>query len=149
MKHWRLFKTSILALTLPLGCLVAVSVWAQSNEASSFEPEERSTLETIPFKSMDSEDMAKTVIEGGLEPTASGRQPRRPQGPGEEILPYADPLLLTPEDQQTDLGRHEIPVEIRYQDPKVIPGQVHNDRYQITPPSNRTYNSYNYNTTPR
>ena len=62
---------------------------------------------------------------------------------------YLDPLALQPRDPRTDLGRSEIPVEIRFSNPKVIPGQSHGNNYVIRPPENRTYDTLNTNLTGR
>ncbi|MCL7942966.1 hypothetical protein [Marinobacter sp. ATCH36] len=124
--------------------VVALSplVWAQTSEdtvaGGAFNYEERSTLETIPFNSMEEESLANTVIEGGLEAPAAG-------------VPdfYLDPLALQPRDPRTDLGRNEIPVEFRFSNPKSIPGQTHGDNYIIRPPTNRSYGAFNTTTTER
>ncbi|MFN2360029.1 MAG: hypothetical protein ABR522_02965 [Marinobacter sp.] len=136
--------------------VVALSplVWAQTGdndadvgtvEGGAFSYEERSTLDTIPFSSMEEESLANTVIEGGLEAPAAGV----PVQPRTDEDFYLDPLALQPRDSRTDLGRSEIPVEFRFSNPKSIPGQVHGNNYIIRPPANRNYGAFNTNTTER
>ncbi len=124
-------------------------VWAQTGEdaveGGAFSYEERSTLETIPFRSMEEESLANTVIEGGLEAPAAGV----PVQPRTDEDFYLDPLALQPRDPRTDLGRNEIPVEFRFSNPKSIPGQTHGDNYIIRPPTNRNYGAFNTTTTER
>ena len=131
--------------------VVALSplVEAQSNkvEGGAFSYEERSTIDSIPFPSLEEESLANTVIEGGLEAPAAG-VPVRP-GTNEDF--YLDPLALQPRDRRTDLGRTEIPVEFNFSNPRQIPGQTWGNQYQIVPQprSNRTYESFSSTTTPR
>lgn len=124
--------------------------WAQDGDSdvggdSAFDYRERSTVDTIPFRSMEEESLANTVIEGGLEAPAAGV----PVQPRTDDDFYLDPLALQPRDSRTDLGRSEIPVEFRFSNPKVIPGQSHGNNYVIRPPENRTYDTFNLNTTER
>ncbi len=56
---------------------------------------------------------------------------------------YLDPLALQPRDSRTDLGRSEIPVDIRFRNPPSIPGQTHSNNYLIRPPENRSYDTLN------
>nr|WP_323750618.1 hypothetical protein [Marinobacter sp.] len=111
------------------------------NDAPVFEYEERSTLDTIPFSSMDEDVLANTVIKGGLAAPAAGV----PVQSGKDANFYLDPLALQPRDERTDLGRSEIPVDIRFANPKVVPGQTHSNNYLIRPPENRTYDALNVN----
>ena len=53
-------------MVLAITVLVPAVVQAQSAE-SAFEPEQRSTIDTIPFRAIEEEALANTVIEGGLE----------------------------------------------------------------------------------
>ncbi|WP_416361305.1 hypothetical protein [Marinobacter sp.] len=115
------------------------------NDAPVFEYEERTTIDTIPFRSMDEEVLANTVIEGGLAAPAAGV----PVQSGKDADFYLDPLALQPRDERTDLGRSEIPVDIRFANPKVVPGQTHSNNYVIRPPQNRTYDALNVNMTER
>lgn len=128
--------------------------WAQTEDSSdgsdaaeggAFSYEERSTIDTIPFNSMEEESLANTVIEGGLEAPAAGV----PVQPRTDEDFYLDPLALQPRDPRTDLGRSEIPVEFRFSNPKSIPGQVHGNNYIIRPPTNRNYEAFNTTTTER
>lgn len=133
-------------MVMPLA-LMATSAYGQSDGATSpvFQFEQRSTLDTIPFSSMPEETLANTVIEGGLEAPAAGV-------PVQSVRDddfYLDPLALQPRDSRTDLGRSEIPVDIRFSTPKVIPGQIHSDNYSIRPPENRRYDALNVNMTGR
>ncbi len=127
--------------------LMALPAYAQSEDDAAFEYEERSTIDTIPFRSVAEEELANTVIEGGLAAPAAGGVPVQ-QATDDDF--YLDPLALQPRDPRTDLGRSEIPVEIRFSNPpKVIPGQSHGNNYVIRPPENRTYDTLNTNLTGR
>ncbi len=132
-------------LALPLMLLMALPAYAQSEDDAAFEYEERSTFDTIPFRSVAEEELANTVIEGGLAAPAAGVPVQ--QATDDDF--YLDPLALQPRDPRTDLGRSEIPVEIRFSNPKVIPGQSHGNNYVIRPPENRTYDTLNTNLTGR
>ena len=132
-------------LALPLMLLTALPPYAQSDDDAAFEYEERSTIDTIPFRSVAEEELANTVIEGGLAAPAAGVPVQ--QATDDDF--YLDPLALQPRDPRTDLGRSEIPVEIRFSNPKVIPGQSHGNNYVIRPPENRTYDTLNTNLTGR
>lgn len=132
-------------LALPLMLLMALPAHAQSEDDVAFEYEERSTIDTIPFRSVAEEELANTVIEGGLAAPAAGVPVQ--QATDDDF--YLDPLALQPRDPRTDLGRSEIPVEIRFSNPKVIPGQSHGNNYVIRPPENRTYDTLNTNLTGR
>ncbi len=132
-------------LALPLMLLTALPAYAQSEDDAAFEYEERSTIDTIPFRSVAEEELANTVIEGGLAAPAAGVPVQ--QATDDDF--YLDPLALQPRDPRTDLGRSEIPVEIRFSNPKVIPGQSHGNNYVIRPPENRTYDTLNTNLTGR
>jgi hypothetical protein len=127
--------------------MLAGSAGAQtsSGESPVFEIEQRSTLETIPFRSIAEDALSDTVIEGGLAAPAEG-VPVQPAGKDDF---YLDPLALQPGDGRTDLGRSEIPVEFRFSTPKSIPGQTHSNNYVIRPPENRTYDALNVNMTGR
>lgn len=127
--------------------MVAGSASAQTSpdEGAAFEVEQRSTLETISFRSIAEDDLSNTVIEGGLEAPAEG-VPVQPAGNDDF---YLDPLALQPGDGRTDLGRYEIPVEFRFSVPKSIPGQTHSNNYVIRPPENRFYEALNVNMTGR
>lgn len=138
-------RTPLVAgMVLAIMVLVPAVVQAQSAE-SAFEPEQRSTIETIPFRAIEEEALANTVIEGGLEAPAAGV----PVQAGKDDDFYLDPLAFQPRDDRTDLGRSEIPVDIRFSNPKVIPGQTHSNNYVIRPPENRTYDTFNLNMTER
>ncbi|KPQ26798.1 MAG: hypothetical protein HLUCCX14_17280 [Marinobacter excellens HL-55] len=132
-------------LTLVLMPLVFMATTAHGqgtdNNASAFEFEQRSTIDTIPFSSIEEEALANTVIEGGLEAPAAGI----PVQATRDDDFYLDPLALQPRDSRTDLGRYEIPVDIRFSNPKMIPGQSHSNNYSIRPPENRTYDTLNVN----
>jgi len=130
-------------MVLAITVLVPAVVPAQSAE-SAFEPEQRSTIDTIPFRAIEEEALANTVIEGGLEAPAAGV----PVQAGKDDDFYLD-LAFQPRDDRTDLGRSEIPVDIRFSNPKVIPGQTHSNNYVIRPPENRTYDTFNLNMTER
>ena len=50
-------------LALPLMLLTTLPAYAQSDDDAAFEYEERSTIDTIPFRSVAEEELANTVIE--------------------------------------------------------------------------------------
>ncbi|QSP96434.1 hypothetical protein LPB19_02855 [Marinobacter salinisoli] len=106
-----------------------------------FEYEERSTIDTIPFRAVEEEALANTVIEGGLTAPAAGV----PVKPATEDDFYLDPLALEPRDRRTDLGRSEVPVEFQFANPKSIPGGTHTTGFQLRLPQNRTIESQNIN----
>ncbi|HET8849588.1 MAG TPA: hypothetical protein VFM78_06870 [Marinobacter sp.] len=116
-----------------------------SDDRVVFEVEERSTIDTIPLRSIEEEILANTIIEGGLEAPAAGV----PVQVTRDDSFYLDPLALHPNDTRTDLGRSEVPVDIRFSNPKVIPGQTHGTNYSIRPPENRTYDALNVIMVPR
>lgn len=116
-----------------------------SEAEEAFGYQERSTIENIPFQSVEEEALANTVIEGGLAAPAAG-VPTSPAGDDDF---YLDPLALQPGDSRTDLGRSEIPAEFRFSNPKSIPGQSHSNNYVIRPPENRNYDALNINMTER
>ncbi|WP_417515514.1 hypothetical protein [Marinobacter sp.] len=140
-----LIRSGLISTTFLL--MIAGSAGAQTSAGESlvFEVEQRSTLETIPFRSIAENDLSDTVIEGGLAAPAEG-VPVQPAGNDDF---YLDPLALQPGDGRTDLGRSEIPVEFRFSTPKLIPGQTHSNNYVIRPPENRTYDALNVNMTDR
>lgn len=127
------FISGVSAQTVPV---------AQDSERV-FDYEERSTMHTIPFQSLDQDALSNTVIEGGLAAPAAGVPARPVTQPDEDY--FLDPLALQPRDERTDLGRHEIPAEIRFSNPKSIPGQSFGNNYVIRPPENRTYDTLNTN----
>ena len=134
------------AMVLSLGLMSATAHGqSASNATPVFELEQRSTIDTIPFRSIEEEALANTVIEGGLEAPAAGV----PVQTASDDDFYLDPLALQPRDSRTDLGRSEIPVDIRFSNPKLIPGQTHSNTYSIRPPENRTYDTLNVNMTGR
>lgn len=127
------------------GATAAQSETSVKNDSGAFKYEERSTIENIPLRSIEEDVLANTVIEGGLAAPAAGV----PVQPGKEDDFYLDPLSLQPGDSRTDLGRSEIPVDIRFSNPKSVPGQTHSNNYVIRPPENRTYDALNVNMTER
>lgn len=135
------------AIAVMLSPLVLAQTSENRVEGGAFSYEERSTIDNIPFRSLEEDSLANTVIEGGLEAPAAG-VPVRPRT-DEDF--YLDPLALQPRDRRTDLGRSEIPVEFNYSNPRQIPGQTWGNQYQIVPQpqSNRTYESFSSTTTPR
>lgn len=137
----------VAAIALAASPLVAAQTGSNKVEGGAFSYEERSTIDNIPFRSLEEDSLANTVIEGGLEAPAAG-VPVRPRT-DEDF--YLDPLALQPRDRRTDLGRSEIPVEFNFSNPRQIPGQTWGNQYQIAPQpqSNRTYDSFSSTTTPR
>lgn len=139
----------MLALLLPamVQAQSGVQTDADADQVSAFEYEDRSTVDTIPFSSMAEDSLAGTVIEGGLAAPAAGvpvRTARESSSTTNEDF-YLDPLALQPRDSRTDLGRSEIPVEIHFSNPKVVPGQTFGSNYVIRPPENRNYDALNTN----
>ncbi|MGF2734392.1 hypothetical protein [Marinobacter sp. DUT-1] len=126
-----------------MGWLAFGTQWAlaESDGAEGFQYEERSTIETIPLRSIEEDALANTVVEGGLAAPAEGVAVK----PRSDDDFYLDPLSLQPRDERTDLGRSEIPVDIRFSNPKSVPGQTHSNNYVIRPPANRTYDTLNTN----
>lgn len=120
---------------------VVQAVLAESPAVDGFQYEERSTIDTISLRSIAEDALADTVVEGGLAAPAEGVAVK----PRSEDDVYLDPLALQPRDQRTDLGRSEIPVDIRFSNPKSIPGQTHSNNYVIRPPANRSYDALNTN----
>ncbi|MGF2686716.1 hypothetical protein ACQUWM_09470 [Marinobacter sp. DUT-3] len=137
---WKFTGGFVLALALSPASLLAQAT-AEGEGGEAFGYRERSTMETISLRSMAEDTLADTVIEGGLEAPAAGV----PVQPRTDEDFYLDPLALQPRDPRTDLGRSEIPVEFRFSNPKVIPGQTHSNNYTIRPPENRTYETQNIN----
>lgn len=140
-RKWNIRSLPVrLALLLPGGVLPVLPVQAQVGEEEGLRYEQRSTIDTIPFRSIEEEALANTVIEGGLAAPAAGV----PVQQASDDL-YLDPLALQPRDTRIDLGRSEIPVSIRFSDPKAVPGQTHSHNYVIQPPGNRSYDTLNTN----
>ncbi|WP_191964435.1 hypothetical protein [Marinobacter confluentis] len=140
-------KTIGLAAVAALSPLVFAQTSKTTVEGGAFSYEERTTIDTIPFRSLEEDSLASTVIEGGLEAPAEGVAVR----PRTDKDFYLDPLALQPRDRRTDLGRSEIPVEFNFSNPRQIPGQTWGNQYQIVPQpqSNRTYESFSSTTTTR
>jgi hypothetical protein len=136
----------VAALLFPVTAMAqSESVSKQGAEGDAFQFKERSTIDSIPLRSLEEDALANTVIEGGLAAPAAGV----PVQPGKDDDFYLDPLALQPRDSRTDLGRTEVPVNIIFRDPKSIPGQTHSTNYVIRPPENRTYDTLNINMTGR
>ncbi|WP_227545978.1 hypothetical protein [Marinobacter fonticola] len=135
-------RTTRRAIGLLLAGMFAADVNAQAANGA-FTYEERSTMHTIPFESLDQSALSETIIEGGLAAPAAGIPARPVTQPDEDY--YLDPLAFQPRDDRTDLGRYEIPVEIRFSNPKSVPGQTFGNNYVIRPPENRTYDTLNAN----
>ena len=143
--HTLLMRFTAAAMT------AAVSVFAQAQSeapsgAEAFEYEERSTLETIQFDSIEEETLANTVIEGGLEAPAAG-VPLRPIS-ADDTDSYMDPLALEPRDRRTEQDRNELPVEYRFNFPREDASRPAVN-LPINLPSNRTYEALNVNTIER
>lgn len=135
----------VAAVVMPMAFMAAAYGQSAGTDAPVFEFEQRSTIDTIRFRSIEEEALANTVIEGGLEAPAAGVPV---QSTGDDDF-YLDPLALQPRDSRTDLGRSEIPVEFRFSNPKRVPGQSHSNNYSIRPPENRSYDSLNVKMTER
>ncbi|MBZ2169359.1 hypothetical protein K8I84_11320 [Marinobacter sp. F4216] len=125
------------------GCSVIAIAQSESPfvDDGVFEYEERSTIDTIPFRSIEEDALADTVIEGGLSAPAAGV----PVKPATDDDFYLDPLALEPRDRRTDLGRSEVPVEFQFANPKSIPGVNHTTGFQLRLPQNRTIQNQNIN----
>src|SRR5690554_6998646 len=103
----------VAGMVLAITVLVPAVVQAQSAE-SAFEPEQRSTIETIPFRAIEEEALPNTVIDGGLGAPAAGVQVQA----GEDDDFYLDPLAVQHRDDRTDLGRSDMRVGVRFSSPK-------------------------------
>lgn len=125
-----------LVMAMLIGSAVVVGQEPADSEPA-FQYQERSTVHSIGLVSMEEDSLADTVIEGGLSAPAAGV----PVAGSDEDF-YLDPLALQPNDNRTDLGRSEIPADIRFSNPRNIPGQVHGNTYTIQPPTNRSYQSF-------
>ncbi|WP_235937619.1 hypothetical protein [Marinobacter caseinilyticus] len=130
-------------LSVVMALTTAFAQETPSREGEAFDYEDRSTLETIPFHSLEEESLANTVIDGGLAAPASGVPVRAADASNEDF--YLDPLALQPRDSRVDLGRSEIPVDFRFSNQRSIPGQQFGNDYVIRPPQNRTYDALNSN----
>lgn len=131
----------VLSVLTPVPALGQSAAGSNTENGAAFTYEERSTIDTIPLRSIEEEALANTVVEGGLAAPAEGVAVK----PRSEDDFYLDPLALQPRDERTDLGRSEIPVDIRFSNPKSVPGQTHSNNYVIRPPANRTYDALNTN----
>lgn len=137
----------IIGLPISVMLVYGAAQWAcaESVVTDGFHYEERSTIDTIPLRSIEEDALANTVIEGGLAAPAEGVAVK----PWSDDDAYLDPLALQPRDERTDLRRSEIPVDIRFSNPKSVPGQTHSNNYVIRPPANRSYEALNTNMTER
>lgn len=149
MDRFETVRTAIggVAIAVALSPLVFAQTNQNTVDGGAFGYEERSTIETIHFRSLEEDFLANTVIEGALEAPVDG-VPVRPRT-AEDF--YLDPLALQPRDRRTDLGRSEIPAEFNFTNPRDIPGQTWGNQYQIAPQlqSNRSYGSFSSTTTAR
>ncbi|MFO8142195.1 MAG: hypothetical protein R6T87_09995, partial [Marinobacter sp.] len=100
----------VAAVVMPVAFMAAAYGQSAGTEAPVFEFEQRSTIDTIRFRSIEEEALANTAIEGGLEAPAAGVLVQSARD--DDV--YLDPLALQPHDSRTDLGRSEIPVEFRF-----------------------------------
>lgn len=141
---------------LSLGVLLAsfsVVVQAEDHQQDvqkdgPFKHKKLSTIDTIPFKPMDKQALSNAVIEGGLEAPAAG-QPK-----GNRIVSAdqvnADPLAFQNKQQRDGTASPNFPVqEFNYRDPRSVPGVTFTDTYNLQLPSNRVYQTSNYNVIPR
>ncbi|WP_111498553.1 MULTISPECIES: hypothetical protein [Marinobacter] len=133
--QWRQYSKSVGAMA----GLLAAALGAHAQD-TPLDTNARTTMQTIPFESLDAAGLADTAIEGGLAAPAAG--PSSASASPEDDY-YLDPLALQPRDERTDLGRYEIPAEIRFSTPKEIPGQTRGSNYVIRPPQNRSYDALN------
>ncbi|MBK8971773.1 MAG: hypothetical protein IPM37_10535 [Hahellaceae bacterium] len=86
---------------------------------------EKSTLETIQLKSLESIDLEEAGIPGSLSTTAAGESVEVP-----EALKSAKKNELEPRDTLEDLGRFNIPVQfIGKPDPMAVEGRTYNYDY--------------------
>lgn len=127
--------TSIVILPL------SVNAETVSPIVEKFEHKERSTIDTFPFQAIESDELSNAVIEGGLEPTSAGPDTSKAVRPA-----YQDNKGIETVDRQTDLGRHEVPIQFNYREPSTVPGQVRTYSSQLPLPANRTYSAYDSNT---
>lgn len=84
----------------------------------------KSTLETIPLQSLESDDLAEAGIPGSLEAAAAGESIEVP----EELKKTRNDL--DPRDTREDLGRFNVPAQfINRPDPMAIEGKTYNYDY--------------------
>ena len=141
MRYFRFTGTKVGLLAVAVFSCVPASATAQELVGSE---QERSTLQTIPFLPLTDDSLSDAMIEGALGATAAG------PGSGGEGMPVADssrfdPLALEPRDTRTNLGLNEFPVDIRYRNPRDVPGVTFSDRYVVQPRENRNYDTLNTN----
>jgi len=119
-------KLVFMVLVVEAG-LFSCTSWADGNKTTGqLEHEERSTLETFHLNEINSDELSKAVIAGGLEPTSSGGQKEQP------ATMYEDTTLLESRELQTGRERYVPPVTT-----------------QPVLPSNRIYHQYSTTTRER
>lgn len=131
--------------------LLSLALAAQAQDrgpADVLQHKERSTLESIRFVAMDAEDLSETAVEGALGAPAAGNV-SKPVSQEVARLGSETSASFELRDVQTDLGRHEIPVDFRFEPPKTVPGMQFSNEYMIRPDSNRTYDTMNLTSTAR
>lgn len=118
----------------------------------ALQPEERSTIDTIPFASLDSKELSDTVIEGGLAPPAAGEAGQTvPQSPTNDVSPFNDPSAhvdSTITDIQARSGAAPDTFRVIFSNPQNLPNVQRGNTFLIQPQTNRRELS-NITTTPR
>ncbi len=140
-------RLRLVVALLSVGVCVSTASLADGNKSiEELEHKEKSTLENFRLNAIEEDELSEAVIAGGLEPTSSGGVKRSQQ----PVTMYEDTSLLLPQDRQTDLGRHEIPVTLNYAEPRYVPGSTWGNSYSITPDvGNRHYEQFNANVSER
>ena len=142
-------KFCVIATLLSVGVCVSTMSLADGNKTiDQLEHKEKSTLETFRLNAIEEAELSEAVIAGGLEPTSAGGVKSSQQ----PVTMYEDTSLLLPQDRQTDLGRHEIPVTLNYSEPRVVPGNTYSNTYSIQPTPDaggRQYGHFNANVSER
>jgi len=136
-------RLRLMVAILSVGSCISSVSWADGNKTiDQLEHKEKSTLETFRLNAIEETELSEAFIAGGLEPTSAGNSKQSPQ----PVTMYEDTSLLLPQDRQTDLGRFEIPVTVRYSEPRHVEGNVYGNNYVIAPdPGNRHYQQFNAN----
>lgn len=122
------FKTTVRSIVVPsaLALCAALLVTAEAVQAETATlGAEKSTLETIQLKSLETDDLEDAGIPGSLSATAAGESVEVP-----EALKSAKKNDLEPRDTLEDLGRFNIPVQfIGKPDPMSVEGRTYNYDY--------------------
>ncbi len=98
----------IQVVLLHLGLVVSLPVLADgSDKVPLLQAREKSTLETFPLQSLESDDLSNAVIGGTLDVPAAGAEE-----PGLTVMELLPKEVDAPQDL-SDLGRHNVPTTIQ------------------------------------